>query len=126
MDLPRSIHTRAKVRYRTFFEKWRVKKNVNLLILNEGDLGKRAEPGYCNKPSVSTLKILVQAVSYCRNLRIWKFNNFHFWPGLGLPRPKAIVVIPKINSCQTHLRKKTSESATYPWPLRYKKKDPLK
>ena len=28
------------------------------------------------------------------------------WPGLGLPRPKAIVVIPKINSCQNHLRKK--------------------
>ena len=45
-----------------------------------------------------------------------------FWPGLGLPRPKAIVVIPKINSCQNHLRKKTSESAKYPWPLRYKKK----
>ena len=45
-----------------------------------------------------------------------------FWPGLGLPRPKAIVVIPKINSCQNHLRKKTSKSAKYPWPLRYKKR----
>ena len=29
-----------------------------------------------------------------------------FWPGLGLPRPKAIVVIPKINSFQNHLQKK--------------------
>ena len=28
------------------------------------------------------------------------------WPGLGLPSPKAIVVIPKINSCQNYLRKK--------------------
>ena len=45
-----------------------------------------------------------------------------FWPWLGLPRPKAIVVIPKINSCQNHLRKKTSKSAKYPWPLRYKEK----
>ena len=45
--------------------------------------------------------------------------------GLASPRPKAIVVIPKINSCQTHLRKKTIKSAKYPWPLRYKK-DPLK
>ena len=32
--------------------------------------------------------------------------NLSFWPGLGLPRPKAIIVIPKINSCQKHLRKK--------------------
>ena len=29
-----------------------------------------------------------------------------FWPGLGLPRPKAIVVIPKINSSQNYLREK--------------------
>ena len=39
---------------------------------------------------------------------------YHCWPGLGLPRPKAIVVIPKINSCQNHLRKKTSKSAKSP------------
>ena len=36
-----------------------------------------------------------------------------FWPGLGLPWPKGTVVIPKINSCQNHLRKKTSKSAKY-------------
>ena len=29
-----------------------------------------------------------------------------FWPGLGLPRPKAIVVIPKINPCQNIYGKK--------------------
>ena len=46
----------------------------------------------------------------------------HFRPGLGLPRPNAIVVIPKINSCQNHLRKKMSKSVKYPWPLRYKKR----
>ena len=45
-----------------------------------------------------------------------------FWPGLGSPRPKAIVVIPKINSCQNHLRNKTSKSAKYPWPVRYNKR----
>ena len=45
--------------------------------------------------------------------------------GLGLASPKDIVVIPKINSCQNHLRKKTSKSAKYPWSLRYKE-DPLK
>ena len=48
--------------------------------------------------------------------------QFVFWPGLGLPRPKVIVVIPKINSCQNHLRKKTSKSAKYPWPVRDKKR----
>ena len=45
-----------------------------------------------------------------------------FWPGLGLPRTNAIVVIPKLSSCQNHLRKKKSKTAKYPWPLRYKKK----
>ena len=29
-----------------------------------------------------------------------------FWPGLGLPRPKAIVVIPKIQPLPKHLRLK--------------------
>ena len=28
------------------------------------------------------------------------------WPRLGLPRPKVIAFIPKINSCQNHIRKK--------------------
>ena len=45
--------------------------------------------------------------------------------GLGLAcqscHTKAIVVIPKINACQNHLRKKTSKSAKYHLPLRYKK-----
>ena len=36
-----------------------------------------------------------------------------FWPGLGLPRPKAIVVIPKNQPLPKHLRKKTSESAKH-------------
>ena len=29
-----------------------------------------------------------------------------FWPGLGLPRPKAIVVIPQNQPLPKHLRKK--------------------
>ena len=37
----------------------------------------------------------------------------HFWPGLGLPRPKAIVVIPKHQPLPKHLRKKTSKSAKH-------------
>ena len=37
----------------------------------------------------------------------------HFWPGLGLPRPKAIVVIPKNQPLPKHLRKKTSKSAKH-------------
>ena len=36
-----------------------------------------------------------------------------FWPGLGLPRPKAIVVIPKNQPLPNHLRKKTSKSAKH-------------
>ena len=36
-----------------------------------------------------------------------------FWPGLGLPRPKAIVVIPKNQPLPKHLRKKTSKSAQH-------------
>ena len=51
------------------------------------------------------------------------FNEFgQFLAWAWLDRPKAIVVIPKINSCQNHLRTKRSESAKYPWPLCYKKK----
>ena len=37
--------------------------------------------------------------------------NYYFWPGLGLPRPKAIVVIPQNQPLPKHLRKKTSKSA---------------
>ena len=37
----------------------------------------------------------------------------HFWPGLGLPRPKAIVVIPQNQPLPKHLRKKTSKSAKH-------------
>ena len=36
-----------------------------------------------------------------------------FWPGLGLPRPKAIVVIPQNQPLPKHLRKKTSKSAKH-------------
>ena len=36
-----------------------------------------------------------------------------FWPGLGLPRPKAIVVIPKNQPLPKHLRKRTSKSAKH-------------
>ena len=40
--------------------------------------------------------------------------QLHFdWPGLGLPRPKAIVVIPKNQPLPKHLRKKTSKSAEH-------------
>ena len=37
-----------------------------------------------------------------------------YWPGLGLPRPKAIVVIPQNQPLPKHLRKKTSKSAKHP------------
>ena len=36
-----------------------------------------------------------------------------FWPGLGLQRPKAIVVRPKSQPLLKHLRKKTSKSAKH-------------
>ena len=42
-------------------------------------------------------------------LNVYEF----FWPGLGLPRPKAIVVIPKNQPLPKHLRKKTSKSAKH-------------
>ena len=47
-----------------------------------------------------------------------------FWPGLGLPRPKAIVVIPKNQPLPKHLRKKTSKSAKHACHYATKK-DPL-
>ena len=48
---------------------------------------------------------LIQIYAVC------KFS--YFWPGLGLPRPKAIVVIPKTQPLPKHLRKKTSKSAKH-------------
>ena len=36
-----------------------------------------------------------------------------FWSGLGLPRPKAIAVIPKYQPLPKHLRKITSKSAKH-------------
>ena len=53
------------------------------------------------------------------------FPHIHFWPGLGLPRPKAIVVIPKNQPLPKHLREKTSKSAK-PACHYATKKDPLK
>ena len=42
-----------------------------------------------------------------------EFQEIGFWPGLGLPRPKAIVVIPQNQPLPKHLRKKTSKSAKH-------------
>ena len=39
--------------------------------------------------------------------------SYDFWPGLGLPRPKAIVVIPQNQPLPKHLRRKTSKSAKH-------------
>ena len=50
----------------------------------------------------------------------------HYWPGPGLPRLKAIVVIPKNQPLPKHLRKKTSKSAKHACHYAPKKKDPLK
>ena len=44
---------------------------------------------------------------------IVQFAFIHFWPGLGLPRPKAIVVIPQNQTLPKRLRKKTSKSAKH-------------
>ena len=56
---------------------------------------------------------------------LMKVNSYRknaYWPGLGLPRPKAIVVIPKNQPLPKCLRKKTSKSAKYHRPLRYEKR----
>ena len=48
-----------------------------------------------------------------------------FWPGLGLPRPKAIVVIPKKSTlAKTFTGKKTSKSAKH--ACHYATKRPFK
>ena len=41
------------------------------------------------------------------------FHSIPGWPGLGLPRPKAIVVIPKNQPLPKHLREKTSKRAKH-------------
>ena len=43
-------------------------------------------------------------------LHLWTLS---FWPGLGLPKPKAIVVIPKNQPLPKHLGKKSSKSAKH-------------
>ena len=48
-------------------------------------------------------------------------SKLDFWPGLGLPRPKAIVVIPKNQPLPKHLRKKRVKCEAR-LPLRYKRK----
>ena len=40
-------------------------------------------------------------------------ESVFFWPGLGLPRPKAIIVIPKNQPLPKHLREKTSKSTKH-------------
>ena len=50
------------------------------------------------------------------------FSKNYFWPGLGLPRPKAIVVIPKNQPLPKHLRNKTSKSAKHACHYATKKK----
>ena len=42
-----------------------------------------------------------------------EFQEMGFWPGLGLPRPKAIDVISKNQPLLKHLRKKMSKSAKH-------------
>ena len=54
-----------------------------------------------------------------------QFDQVCFWPGLGLPRPKAIVVIPKNQPLPKHLRKKRVKVRSTP-ATRLQKKDPLK
>ena len=53
----------------------------------------------------------------CKKSFNWKYvagdSVSHCWPGLGLPRPKAIVVIPQNQPLPKHLRKKTSKSAKH-------------
>ena len=48
-----------------------------------------------------------------------------FWPGLGLPKPKAIVVIPNKSTLAKTFTKKTSKSAKHACHYATKK-DPLK
>ena len=53
----------------------------------------------------------------------WRLATNSFWPGLGLPRPKAIVVIPQNQPLPKHLRKKTSKRST---PATATKERPVK
>ena len=66
--------------------------------------------------AISGLYLLTQSsfMQLMENLIFVAFPMFlGFWPGLGLPRPKAIVVIPKNQPLPKHLRKKTSKSAKH-------------
>ena len=45
-----------------------------------------------------------------------------FLPGLGLPSHRPTLSYQKINLCQNNCGKKTSKSAKYRLPLRYKKR----
>ena len=64
----------------------------------------------CLGKSCSFGLLCVSFVGVCQILCLFFFP---FWPGLGLPRPKAIVVIPKYQPLPKHLRKKTSKSAKH-------------
>ena len=62
------------------------------------------------------MKISVETFSPCDkppNFEHLFLPILYFWPGLGLPRPKAIVVIPQNQPLPKHLRKKTSKSAKH-------------
>ena len=49
----------------------------------------------------------------------------HFWPGFGLPRPKAIVLIPKNQPLPKHLQKKRVKVPSTP-ATTLQKKRPVK
>ena len=46
----------------------------------------------------------------------------NFWPGLGLPSQRPMLSYQKIDPCPNIYEKKTSKSAKYCLPLRYRKK----
>ena len=59
------------------------------------------------------MRINQPVYKYVLPLLVFLKAGYCFWPGLGLPRPKAIVVIPKNQPLPKHLRKKTSKSAKH-------------
>ena len=63
--------------------------------------------------SVRATEVLLYVFPYKLAEADKKKNYGSFWPGLGLPRPKAIVVIPQNQPLPKHLRKKTSKSAKH-------------
>ena len=74
--------------------------------------------------------VKIRQVNMQPDARYFIVKSTGFWPGLSLPRPKAIVFIPKIYSCQNHLRKKRvkvrSTPGHYATKKKKKKKNPLK